>query len=234
MGSGPGSINVFDLNYTYDARAKITSITDAYNTKHLAKKWEPVFRETDAFHKKVRIACSPDFIWVPSQIKSSHYDMVGRLTSAMGPWTGASVMRPNGSFIYDEIDYTYDALGNMRRKEVSHTVTGTSNVMELDYDANNRLTGTRMNGGALQDYIYDPRGNVRETGSGLSFIYDRAEQPLTVSGDTGNGPTSGTFIYDGNYKRVKQVTDGKVIYSFYSHTGQMLFRDNGSKGLGPL
>lgn len=38
----------------------------------------------------------------------------------------------------------------------------------------------------------------------------------------------GTFVYDGNYRRVKQTIDGETIYSFYSQSGGLLYRFNAS------
>jgi hypothetical protein len=44
------------------------------------------------------------------------------------------------------------------------------------------------------------------------------------------GPSAGSYVYDGNFKRVKQVVNGKTIYSVYSRAGELLQRDNTTDG----
>ena len=41
------------------------------------------------------------------------------------------------------------------------------------------------------------------------YTYDRANQPTRI-----RGADTGDFVYDGNYKRVKQVINGETIYNF--------------------
>ncbi len=60
----------------------------------------------------------------------------------------------------------------------------------------------------------------------VTFVYDAAEQPTSI---TGNGVT-GAFVYDGNLKRVKQVVNGETIYSVYGQSGAILYRDNATTG----
>lgn len=79
-------------------------------------------------------------------------------------------------------------------------------------------------GSAWKAYAYDARGNVSD-GDRLTFTYDAAEQPTSMS-----GAASGSFTYDGNLKRVKQVIDGETIYSVYSLPGALLYRDNVTTG----
>ena len=45
------------------------------------------------------------------------------------------------------------------------------------------------------------------------------------------GAASGAYVYDGNLKRVKQVVDGETIYSVYSQSGAILYRDNATTGV---
>ncbi|MGF1545285.1 MAG: hypothetical protein ACFB00_12445, partial [Parvularculaceae bacterium] len=46
--------------------------------------------------------------------------------------------------------------------------------------------------------------------------------PPTPPGGSG---VSAAYVYDGNYKRVKQTTNGATIYSVYSQSGVLLHRD---------
>ncbi len=75
--------------------------------------------------------------------------------------------------------------------------------------------------GGWQNYAYDNRGNVTNNGK-IGFQYRWTDQPHRM---TGSG-AAGDFVYDGNLKRVKQVQGGKTIYSVYSQSGAMLYRDN--------
>ncbi|MEO1708260.1 MAG: RHS repeat-associated core domain-containing protein, partial [Pseudomonadota bacterium] len=143
----------------------------------------------------------------PGWNRSFGYDDLGRLETASGPWgTG---------------DYDYDALGNMRRKQLG------ASVVELDYGTTNRLSRVResSNGGASfagwRNYAYDNRGNVTNNGK-IAYQYRWTDQPHRMSGSG----AAGDFLYDGNLKRVKQVQGGKTIYSVYSQSGAMLYRDN--------
>ena len=131
------------------------------------------------------------------------YDALGRLVTASGPW-GA------GNFVYD-------AIGNIRSKTLG------TDAVEMQYDGSNRLSSARetISGsvGSWQNYSYDTRGNVTDNGP-IGFVYDMAEQPITMT-----GLPSGTYVYDGNLKRVKQVLDGKTVYSVYGIGGELLYRD---------
>ncbi|MEL6996592.1 MAG: RHS repeat-associated core domain-containing protein [Pseudomonadota bacterium] len=125
--------------------------------------------------------------------------------------------------------YDYDALGSPlwggtrtdRRKQLGAA------VVELDYDGRNRLSRVRESAnsgasfGGWQSYAYDNRGNVTNNGK-IGFQYRWTDQPYSM---TASG-AAGDFIYDGNLKRVKQVQGGKTIYSIYSQSGTMLYRDN--------
>ncbi len=134
--------------------------------------------------------------------KSLTYDAVNRLTYATGSWGTAA--------------YTYDSLGNLRRKSVG------SRLVQTQYNGLNRLTSVSDtgSGGAWKPYSYDARGNVTSN-TRLSFTYDLSNQPTAISGDA-----SGSFSYDGHHRRVKQNLDGETIYSVYSKNGTLLYRDN--------
>jgi RHS repeat-associated protein len=134
------------------------------------------------------------------------YDEIGRLEGATGPWGAAA--------------YTYDGLGNLLTK----TLAG--HRVELDYDDQNRLQQVKdsLRGPSWIPYSHDDRGNVTDNGS-LRFTYDSAGQATVVSGSV-----TGTYSYDGNFKRVRQVVDGRTIYSMYGRSGALLFRDDATTG----
>ena len=91
----------------------------------------------------------------------------------------------------------------------------------------NRLTSVARSDGPTRTLTHDARGNVLRQGyfsqGGVEFTYDHANQPITMSRSA-----TGTFQYDGNYKRVKQTINGETIYSVYSRSGALLFRRNNS------
>nr|WP_179957525.1 hypothetical protein [Exilibacterium tricleocarpae] len=127
------------------------------------------------------------------------YDSLGRLTSAEGPWGSGS--------------YKYDALANLREKKL-----GTRRVT-LAYDNRNRVTSSSDSIAGTRQIRYDGRGNVTTLGA-LSFVYDQAQQPVSVSGSA-----TGSYAYDGNLRRVKSVMDGKTIYNVYSAAGKLVHVD---------
>ena len=139
---------------------------------------------------------------VSGQNRTFGYDGLGRLTSASGPWGSGS--------------YHYDALGNLRKKTLG------SRVVDIEYNADNRLSRHKDTaaGNTWQNYSYDSRGNVTDNGP-HTFTYDWANQPTSLG-----GATAGSFVYDGNLKRVKQTIDGKTIYSVYGLAGDLQYRDN--------
>lgn len=134
--------------------------------------------------------------------RSFGYDENGRLISATGPW---GIGR-----------YQYDTLGNITRK-----VEG-PRIVEVQYDSSNRIASARDSaaGNFLRNYSHDARGNITNDGR-HAFVYDYANQPVSIS-----GATEGSYYYDGNMKRVKQVVEGETIYSFYDKAGTLLTRDN--------
>ena len=130
------------------------------------------------------------------------YDGAGRLETATGPWGSGS--------------FDIDKLGNLKQQVLgSRTVT-------IEYNTTNRLNRMKDTaaGGTWRNYSYDGRGNVTNDGI-RTFTYDFENQPNTIAG----GHT-GTYQYDGNLKRVKQVVNGKTIYSVYDSSGAILTRHN--------
>lgn len=137
--------------------------------------------------------------------RAFEYDNVGRLKSASGPW---------GDGLYQ-----YDQLGNLNQKKLG------SRTVNIEYNSKNQVNRVRdtSEGNNWVNYSYDTKGNVTSTGR-HTFTYDAANQPIAISGQGG-----GTYTYDGNLKRVKQVAGGETIYSIYDSAGSMLTTVNISK-----
>jgi RHS repeat-associated protein len=130
------------------------------------------------------------------------YDGAGRLNVASGSWGSGS--------------YEYDALGNMTK-----TTLGTR-VVDIQYNSLNQVSYVRDTGVGYnwRAYAHDARGNVVDDGK-HGFIYDYANQPISISGNH-----NGTYTYDGNLKRVKEVIGGETIYSVYDKSGALVTIDN--------
>ena len=79
--------------------------------------------------------------------------------------------------------------------------------------------------GVSKPVLHDASGNVTDNGK-VTLVYDATEQPVSMG-----GAASGSFAYDGHYRRAKQVIDGETVYSFYDLSGAMLFRDNVTTGV---
>ena len=79
--------------------------------------------------------------------------------------------------------------------------------------------------GVSKTVLHDASGNVTDNGK-VTLVYDATEQPVSMG-----GAAAGTFLYDGHYRRAKQVIDGETVYSFYDLSGAMLFRDNVTTGV---
>ncbi|MEO0883265.1 MAG: hypothetical protein AAFY34_11090, partial [Pseudomonadota bacterium] len=161
-----------------------------------------VFVQSMGFDKNGRVTSINDW-FDNSRDRDFTYDGLGRLKTANGPW---GVGR-----------YTYDNRNNLVKKELG------SRTVAMTYSASNgRLTlSTDTDDNNIpRSYTYDARGNMIDKFFALGFTYDRANQPTSMS-----GTDNGTFVYDGNYKRVKQTINGETIYSVYDLTGTLVWRE---------
>ena len=144
---------------------------------------------------------------VPANDRAYSYDGLGYLKTASGPWGTGS--------------YDYDSIGNLHSKQLG------SRTVSLNYDSNNRVSQSIDSGTSGTRTIgYDVRGNVTTLGN-LGMAYDHSDQPIAVTGTAnGIGSANGTYLYDGNLKRVRSViNDGsetKTIYNIYDMSGQLV------------
>jgi len=134
--------------------------------------------------------------------------------------TGANPARPhavigtnNGTpgVTTDDNSYAYDANGNMitRTIYVSPTVT---DVYNLSYDAENRLTEVRKNNVVIATFIYDGDGRqVMSIMNGVTTTY--AGQHYEIAG------TSITKYYFAGTMRIALRKDGALRFVFGDHLG---------------
>ncbi len=134
------------------------------------------------------------------------YDGAGRLSAA------------DASGAWGDGDYAYDFLNNLEQKALG------SRTVDIEYNATtNRVYRMKDSDvGTWRYYDYDDRGNVIDDDL-HTFGYDFANQPTSIG-----GANSGSFSYDGNLKRVKQVVNSETIYSVYDSAGVLTTRDNTS------
>ena len=171
-----GGTQALDLTYTYDARAKVTSVIDAA---------------------------------ISGNNRSYGYDALGRMTSASGPWGSSTA--------------GYDVLNNIRSRNL-----GSRNIT-VNYDiAKNRANqsadsiSTGSGGTGTRTVDYDIRGNVTTLGT-LAMTYDYSDQPTNISGTAnGIGSAYGSYLYDGNLKRVRSIVNGETIYNVYDASGALV------------
>ncbi len=163
------------------------------------------FRRSYAYDANRRITAITDQA-VSGENRAFTYDALSRLATASGPWGAGS--------------YSYDALGNL-----TGWTQGTASHTTVWDAATNRPTSATTTGPGTRAIAHDARGNVTGLGP-LSFTYDAANQPVAVS-----GAASGTYVYDGHLKRVKQVLGGVATYSVcFSLTGRVSVLDNATTG----
>ncbi|WP_186436424.1 RHS repeat-associated core domain-containing protein [Pseudoalteromonas neustonica] len=112
----------------------------------------------------------------------------------------------NGSF-------SYDLLGNVKSKVLGNQ------SLTYAYNTKNRLAG--VTGNINRSFDYDSRGNVISNGV-RAFSFNLGNQ-LISSG-------SNSYQYDGYNRRIKKSSNGKIQYTFYDSTGQLLLTD-GDNGL---
>ena len=155
--------------YAYDSRDRPTQVKDVYGS-------------TVEMDLNYTYDGTGNVLTENSQ--SYGYDALNRLTSASGPWgtisyaydsVGNRVQMVNGSTVTDyaygpfnrllsagDLNYTYDANGNMATK---------SGGWAYSYDYENRLTSVSHNGVVVQQDYYDGDGNRVEQAVGNSSIF---------------------------------------------------------------
>jgi RHS repeat-associated protein len=111
-----------------------------------------------------------------------------------------------------------DALGNIREQKLG------TRTIAVNYTAATNRVLSAVDGGTTRSYTWDARGNATGVAGGV-YTYDFANQPTTVGGAA---VTDMSYTYDGNLKRVKEVsvTSGKTVYTIFSKvTGGLIYRD---------
>ncbi|RIK30999.1 MAG: hypothetical protein DCC55_36935, partial [Chloroflexi bacterium] len=125
------------------------------------------------------------------QSQTFSYDSLYRLTQSSGA--------------YGQIDFAYDAIGNIVRK--SSTVDDPRlNLGEMRYGANEAGPHALTSAGGVA-YTYDANGNLARKGD-TTYLWNPRDLLVAVD----DGATHSTYVYDSGSQRIKQtVRQGEVV-----------------------
>ena len=131
------------------------------------------------------------------------------LSTANGPW--------------DQLDYTYDGVGN--RTSLARTVATTTTTDNYSYGASdNRLASIAEVGGHTRSFTHDAAGNVtydNRSGGGFGYTYNAANRMDSMSI---NGVVQATYKYNALGQQViRDLTQaGQVIHSVFDLEGNRI------------
>jgi len=136
--------------------------------------------------------------------------------------------------------YTYDAVGNMIRREVVNATTGTKNrQVEYRYNYQDQLTSVSQNGQLVAEYGYDTsrqrvyaKTNVSPYKSEKYYTWSGGQ--IIAEGDTQGGDNIVRYVYSGNQKvaMVRKDKSGNEQVYYFVNNGQgtpvMIVNDAGA------
>ncbi len=116
--------------------------------------------------------------------------------------------------------FQYDRFGNRRIDAANTTTIGTSNKVTnpLINTSDNRLKKDQDND-TITDYDYDKTGNLTQDSEGKTFLYDAENHQKEVFV---NGVSKGKYLYDGDGRRVKKISDLETTIFVYNGGGQLV------------
>jgi RHS repeat-associated protein len=143
------------------------------------------------------------------------YDDLNRLQSATETIN-------NGATTTWKQTFQYDRFGN-RRFDAANTTNlsqsaPTKITNPLINTSDNRLKKDQ-DGDSLNDYDYDKTGNLTQDSEGKQFLYDAENHQKEV---LVNGVSKGKYLYDGEGKRVKKISDLETTIFVYNGGGQLV------------
>lgn len=139
-------------------------------------------------------------------IQTYSYDDLNRLQSAAETVSGNQTWRQT---------FLYDRYGN-RRLDANNTTTlaQSNNITNPNIDpATNRFA-------AGQNYFYDKSGNLIQDAEGKEFLYDGENHQKEVKDVYDN--TIGQYLYDGEGKRVKKISNTENTVFVYNGGGKLV------------
>ncbi|ALS99737.1 chitobiase/beta-hexosaminidase C-terminal domain-containing protein [Lacimicrobium alkaliphilum] len=134
-----------------------------------------------------------------NRTESFTYDELQRLTHASTTGTGISF----------DVDYGYDAVGNIRYK--SDYSTNSTSAYQYN-TGNNKIKSIALKGGGSVSFGYDQKGNLTTRNGSTGIAYNVFNKPVQINK---NGSVS--LSYGADLSRVKQVrtTGGTTTTTWY-------------------
>lgn len=202
-----GATNLMQLVYRYDADSLVTSFSDNMYPGGTSR------AKTDTFR----------------------YDGNGRLVATSGPVSTKALLSNDDQTGF--LNYTYDALGNLLKRQDSDLGTCTSNCLwTSSQTVTYTYTGpydqlTSTTGAKAESFGYNGLGSMTSR-SGWTYTFD-FEQQLVKAAST-SPAYSYTYSYDGVGRKVKEVDAMASTYTlYYGYLGSTLayqLNTTGSKG----
>ena len=133
-----------------------------------------------------------------------------------------------------DIDYTYDSVGNITNIQDS-SITPTNKTVDYSYDDLNRLTAADSNGNYNMSYTYDAIGNMTYKSDVGDMLYEEngnanPQAVTSVDGtaysydENGNLINDGTHTYTFNSKN-QLISSGDLTF-YYDQNGQRVKTEN--------
>jgi RHS repeat-associated protein len=128
----------------------------------------------------------------------------------------------NGATTTWKQTFQYDRFGNRRFDAANTTNLSQSSPTKvtnpLINTSDNRLKKDQ-DGDSVNDYDYDKTGNLIQDSEGKTFLYDAENHQKEV---LINGVSKGKYLYDGEGKRVKKISDLETTIFVYNGGGQLV------------
>jgi RHS repeat-associated protein len=143
------------------------------------------------------------------------YDDLNRLQSATETVNKGATTTWKQTFQYDRFgNRRFDAANTTNLSQSSPTKVTNPLINTSD----NRLKKDQDND-TITDYEYDKTGNLTQDSEGKTFLYDAENHQKEV---LINGVSKGKYLYDGEGKRVKKISDLETTIFVYNGGGQLV------------
>jgi RHS repeat-associated protein len=143
------------------------------------------------------------------------YDDLNRLQSSTETINNGATTTWKQTFQYDRYgNRTFDGTNTTNLSQSSPTKVTNPLINTSD----NRLKKFQ-DGDALADYDYDKTGNLTQDSEGKQFLYDAENHQKEVKV---NGVSKGKYLYDGDGRRVKKISDLETTIFVYNGGGQLV------------
>jgi len=139
-------------------------------------------------------------------IQTYSYDDLNRIQSATETVSGTQNWKQT---------FQYDRYGN-RRFDANNTTT----LLESNNITNPTIDTATNRFSSGQNYLYDKNGNLTEDAEGTEFFYDAENHQKEVK--NAQDQTIGLYLYDGDGKRVKKISNTETTIFVYNGSGTLI------------